>query len=369
MKTIAFIEDPVRCTGFSPAVIAAAKEAAGADAVLTVLDGDFTCEGFPAPFSLRERTMASLDAGADLTVSLPVSGTLHSESITLFAGIALLQRSHCADELAVLYHHADPKQIRDLAMLLFMETPDFQNYYKRVKARGASDETALADTCDHFIPGSPALLRDPVNASAVRLLTASAKLYHPVKARMVEISDLPYDPAAGPVPCFTEMQDCRMAVAFARVLPADEGALRQLLEESYGCSATLREKILEHAGELRAMTRFSDMIRLLSDDIHTPEKVRLFAQRLAVGMRWKDISVSLLYTYVPYIPVLAVSETGAALAKQLRGKTWSPTFWGFPENCQNSLFPAPDEIVGPDESLRLLREMDVRSGRIFETLN
>ena len=98
----------------------------------------------------------------------------------------------------------------------------------------------------------------------------------------------------------------------------------------------------------------------------------MIAQRLAVGMRWKDISVSLLYTYIPYIPVLAVAESGRALAKQLREKTWSPAFYALPEEFRTDaagVLASPDEIFSGDESQRLLREIDVRSGRIYEALS
>lgn len=153
----------------------AAREAAGADAVVAVMSGCFVQRGEAALLSPAARARMALSCGADAVVALPALWALRDAEHFALGGVALLNGLG-VDDIAFGAETADLPLLSRAAALLEAPGSAFQAALRRGLDAGLPHPAALCQAAEAAQPGLGALLSSPNNVLAVSYLRAMKRL-------------------------------------------------------------------------------------------------------------------------------------------------------------------------------------------------
>lgn len=153
----------------------AAREAAGADAVVAVMSGCFVQRGEAALLSPSARARMALSCGADAVVALPALWSLRDAEHFALGGVALLDGLG-VDAIAFGAETAELPLLSHTAALL--EAPDERLHAELCRGlnAGLPHPAAVSRAAEVVQPGLGALLSSPNNVLAVSYLRAMRRL-------------------------------------------------------------------------------------------------------------------------------------------------------------------------------------------------
>lgn len=113
-------------------------EVTKADAIVTVMSGNFTQRGEPALFNKWIRTEAALKSGINLVIELPVCYSTSSAELFAFGAVSLLNSIGIVDYISFGSENGDIKELMEIAKLLSTEDNDFKFRLKNFLKAGYS---------------------------------------------------------------------------------------------------------------------------------------------------------------------------------------------------------------------------------------
>ena len=134
-------------------------KAAGAEAVVAVLGGDFTQRGEPAFCPKELRAKAALRCGADLILELPLPYAIGSAERFAFGGVSLLAALRCIDLLSFGSESGDREGIWAVSEVL--SSPEYAETLKSCLAGGISMAAAREEAVRRILPEKADLLKNP----------------------------------------------------------------------------------------------------------------------------------------------------------------------------------------------------------------
>ena len=143
----------------------------GADAIVTVMSGNFVQRGEPALIQKWSRARAALIGGSDLVLELPLPYAVASAETFARGGIDILNRLGCVDEISFGSEVGDIKMLSAVARAL--QSEETEKALKENLDTGVSYPTAL-DRAIAEVLGEEyaAIIREPNNVLAIEYLKA-----------------------------------------------------------------------------------------------------------------------------------------------------------------------------------------------------
>ncbi|MGE5397809.1 MAG: nucleotidyltransferase [Chitinophagales bacterium] len=149
------------------------------DAVVCVMSGHFTQRGEPALVNKWLRTEMALRAGVDLVFELPFAFAARSASNFARGAVQLLERTGIVTHLSFGSETGDLKPLQNIATILNLEPPRFQNSLHKFLREGLNYPTARSRALETFISGNNSvhlntrsILLNPNNILAIEYLRA-----------------------------------------------------------------------------------------------------------------------------------------------------------------------------------------------------
>lgn len=143
----------------------------GADAIVTVMSGNFVQRGEPAIIDKRSRARAALIGGSDLVLELPLPYAVSSAETFARGGVDILNRLGCVDEISFGSESGDLKKLSAVARAL--QSEDTELALKANLDTGVSYPTALDRAIAEVLGEEYAMiLREPNNVLAIEYLKA-----------------------------------------------------------------------------------------------------------------------------------------------------------------------------------------------------
>ena len=136
-----------------------ARRMANADYTVVVMSPDFVQRGTPAIFDKYTRTRMALLAGADLVLELPICYATGSAEYFARGAIGMLDALGCVDTVCFGSETADGNLLSQLADILVLEPPVYQDVLRREQkagktfpqARATALAAVLADRDNEFL--------------------------------------------------------------------------------------------------------------------------------------------------------------------------------------------------------------------------
>lgn len=314
-------------------------KAAGAEAVVAVLGGDFTQRGEPAFCPKELRAKAALRGGADLILELPLPYAIGSAERFAFGGISLLAALGCVDVLSFGSESGDRAGIWAVSEVL--SSPEYTAELRSCLTAGIPVAAAREEAVRRILPEKADLLRNPNDSLGaeyckwVRKLMPGTEILTvkrygaghgemtAARSGIVSASYLrgfgapeemrPYMPeavyevlaegyAAGKFPADPE----KLATAML-------AKLRTLSEEEFAMLPDCAAEGFSHRiyNAARKAGTLSEFYALAKTKRYAMSRIRRIAAAAFTGA---DLSVQSL-DGPPYCRVLAMNETGAAVLK------------------------------------------------------
>lgn len=297
-------------------------------AVVCLMSGNYVQRGEPAVLDKLARARAALACGADVVLELPLTYAIRSAEGFADGAVDLFTKLGCVDTLAFGCEETDEEKILATAKALL--TPEFPGFLKIELAVGRSFPAARQRALERL--GADAeLLRAPNNILAVEYCKAIVRRGETITPLMMHregsyhLSDDPENPSAsflrgredwtGFVP--------EAALAAFRDAPRYSSAagerawlarLRAMSDEEFAA--------LPYGGEglWRKVAAACRTERTLEDVITAAKSKRYTRTRLMrlLLCAYLGISEQRLNEEAPYMRVLAVSERGQSLLREMK---------------------------------------------------
>ena len=315
---------------------------AGADAVVAVLGGEFTQRGEPAWCSKYLRAEAALLCGADLVLEMPVPYALGSAEKFAEGGIKILDALGCVDVLSFGSESGDAEKIMAFAAL--SEREDFIEEYKKALSEGISSPSARQKAAEKLAPELSSVAANPNDTLGAEYCKWLLRLDSKIKPSTVKRYGAGHGEAAvlksgiasaTYLRSFDEPEDIfpfvpykvyellaqdyregKLPFSEKKIEPAVLAVLRNMEEEDF-------EKIPDCAAEglyhrvfdsVREATSLDELYLLIKTKRYAMSRVKRIVAGAFLGL---DSSV-LKNSKLPYIRVLGMNETGAAVLKEAK---------------------------------------------------
>lgn len=341
----------------------AAKENCDAQYAICVMSGHFLQRGEPALFDKWSRAAMAVSAGADVVFELPCAYACRSAGVFARGSVELLAASGIVTHLCFGSEHGAIKQLQEIALLLAAEPAVFQTLLQDQLQQGKSFPAARFAALQEYYrltkPSGPqwdsAILTHPNNTLGIEYLIALEKLGNPMVPVTIKRYTANYHDKhiAGPIasasairhllevrgisadlnrvvpsPAAQIMQNCilqeqgpvfltaftRMALAFLRRATLEELAL--ILDVKEG----LEYKLKEAANTAASL---DDLLTALKSKRYTRTRLQRLLVYCLLNFQ-KHMAEALDEAGPQYLRVLAFSEQGQTLLKQMRKKAQLP---------------------------------------------
>lgn len=251
-----------------------AKEAAGADAALVVMSGDYVQRGAPALIPKRLRAQMALECGASAVLELPVCYATGSAEYFAAGAVALLDSLHCIDAVCFGSECGDLRTLSPIARILADEPDGYKSALRAYLREGHSFPKARQMALEAYAPGScdNNILSRPNNILGIEYLKA---LYH--SGSKIE-------------PC--------------TIRRAGSGYHEDTLSEGYASASAIRNALSLHGDDA------SDPLSRLQDHLPSPS-LRILSEAFQTRYPVFADDFSLLLKY------RLLSETASSLARYM----------------------------------------------------
>lgn len=155
-----------------------AKEVTGADAVITIMSGDYVQRGTPSIMPKHIRTQVALEAGADLVIELPVCYSCASAEYFARGAVSLLDHLNCVDAICFGSECGDMEALAKPARILADEPRAFQDLIRENLKSGMSFPLARQKALKSYLPDSQMneILEQPNNILGIEYMKALYQL-------------------------------------------------------------------------------------------------------------------------------------------------------------------------------------------------
>ncbi|UFJ42068.1 nucleotidyltransferase [Brevibacillus humidisoli] len=163
----------------------AARQAAGADACVAVMSGNFLQRGEPALVSKWARAEMALRVGIDLVIELPVPYATANAEVFAHGAISLLDRIGVVDAICFGSESGDIEWMRILAKTLAVEPPEFSQALREELSQGLSYPHAYARAVSRYMSNlgyENVPIDQPNNILGLNYLLALERIGSPMKA-------------------------------------------------------------------------------------------------------------------------------------------------------------------------------------------
>ena len=321
--------------------IAKTKDA-GAEAIVAVLGGEFTQRGEPAWCSKYLRAEAALSCGADLVLEMPVSYAVGSAERFAEGGIKILDALGCVDVLSFGSESGDAEKIMAFAAL--SEREDFIEEYKKALSEGISSPAARQKAAEKLAPELSSIAANPNDTLGAEYCKWLLRLGSKIKPSTVKRYGAGHGEAAvlksgiasaTYLRSFSEPEDIfpfvpykvyellakayregKLPFSEKKIEPAVLAVLRMMREDDF-------EKVPDCAAEglyhrVFDAVRESSNLPELYENIKTKRYAMSRVKRIVSGA-FLGLDDSVLKTAkLPYIRVLGMNDTGAAVLKEAK---------------------------------------------------
>ena len=321
--------------------IAKTKDA-GAEAIVAVLGGEFTQRGEPAWCSKYLRAEAALSCGADLVLEMPVPYAVGSAERFAEGGIKILDALGCVDVLSFGSESGDAEKIMAFAAL--SEREDFIEEYKKALSEGISSPAARQKAAEKLAPELSSVAANPNDTLGAEYCKWLLRLGSKIKPSTVKRYGAGHGEAAvlksgiasaTYLRSFDEPEDIfpfvpykvyellakayregKLPFSEKKIEPAVLAVLRMMREDDFKKVPDCAAEGLYH--RVFDAVRESSNLPELYENIKTKRYAMSRIKRIVSGA-FLGLDDSVLKTAeLPYIRVLGMNDTGAAVLKEAK---------------------------------------------------
>ena len=315
---------------------------AGAEAIVVVLGGEFTQRGEPAWCSKYTRAKAALLCGADLVLEMPVPYAVASAEKFAEGGISVLDALGCVVVLSFGSESGDAEKIMDFAKLF--EREDFIEEYKKSLSEGVSSASAREIAAKKLAPELASVAANPNDTLGAEYCKWLLRLGSKIKPETVKRYGAGHGEAAVlksgmasatylrtfsepedifpfvPYKCYEllaqDFREGKLPFSEKKIEPAVLAVLRTMDEDDFkkvpDCAAEgLYHRVFDAVQEA---TCLEELYLSIKTKRYAMSRVKRIVAGAFLGL---DSSV-LKEAKLPYIRVLGMNETGAAVLKEAK---------------------------------------------------
>lgn len=315
---------------------------AGAEAVVVVLGGEFTQRGEPAWCSKYTRAKAALLCGADLVLEMPVPYAVGSAERFAEGGIKILDALGCVDVLSFGSESGSAEKIMDFARLF--EKEEFIEEYKNALSEGISSPAARQKAAEKLAPELSSVAANPNDTLGAEYCKWLLRLNSKIKPETVKRYGAGHGEAAvlksgiasaTYLRSFEEPEDIfpfvpykvyellakdyregKLPFSEKKIEPAVLAVLRMMREEDFAKIPDCAAEGLYHRvyDAVREASSLEELYGLIKTKRYAMSRVKRIVSGAFLGL---DDSV-LKNADLPYIRVLGMNDTGAAVLKNAK---------------------------------------------------
>lgn len=330
------------------------KEVIGADYVVAAISGSFTQRGLPAIFDKFTRTKLALMAGIDLVAELPLCVSTGSAGYFALGGVKTLKGLGVTD-ICFGSECGDIDKLKNIASLLYQESPDMASLVKDNLANGCSYPLAVSNALIKLYPEYTDILDKPNNMLAIEYINAARTLDYDVAFHTLTRLGAAYNETD-----YSKLQDktfpsasmIRQAIASSEsvdkvvsMLPdvyqtqmaklCPNGRFNYLTEDDFTLplSTILNSPYADNLLNIEGVTndvlnrlkkamapshKFSDYINILHTKNLPQAKAGRILSHILLGVTDSDYDLLKSEKASPYIRILGVRESSTALLKLIK---------------------------------------------------
>ena len=273
-----------------------ARELTGADYVIVVMSGNYVQRGTPAMFDKYTRAEAALRSGADLVLELPVSAATGSAEYFASGAVKILADTGIVTDLCFGSECGSLMDLQKLADILAKEPEEYQILLRKYLKKGMSFPAARAHAMKDYAPDLASDLLDaPNNLLGLEYLKALKRLHSTILPHTIQregnayhditITDERSASASGIRDALMKSQgiftDCilqqlpfpELYKDYEGLSPISENSFSLLLlqklralqdqplEQYFGVSAELSNRIWNRLDEFSSFSGFTDLLK------------------------------------------------------------------------------------------------------------
>ena len=164
-----------------------ARELTGADYVIVVMSGNYVQRGTPAMFDKYTRAEAALRSGADLVLELPVSAATGSAEYFASGAVKILADTGIVTDLCFGSECGSLMDLQKLADILAKEPEEYQILLRKYLKEGMSFPAARAHAVKDYAPDLASDLLDaPNNLLGLEYLKALKRLHSTILPHTIQ---------------------------------------------------------------------------------------------------------------------------------------------------------------------------------------
>ncbi|MGM0410130.1 MAG: nucleotidyltransferase [Bacillota bacterium] len=170
------------------------KKITNSNAVICIMNGNFTQRGVPAITNKWTRTKMALLAGVDLVIELPLVFGIRSANYFANGAVKLLDQSNIVDYLVFGSEAGNIKILKDIAKFLNKNDKNYQQIIKKEIKKGYSYPKARENALKNFFHEKKYInqIKNPNNILAIEYLRSILKNNSSIKALTIKRSDNNY---------------------------------------------------------------------------------------------------------------------------------------------------------------------------------
>ncbi len=334
MKALIFFEDGHRSAVSLNREAAWLRKKYQPEALLGISAGDFRANGLPYAESAVSRADSLCQGGADLVLSLPAASMLGGFGKKDFATVALAQRLHAAQTIALPCRPSDGQSLeqcveilRSCAMVIFREIPVYRSAFRNNLKQSLPFHLAQLQAAAACVPEGETLLRFRENRQTIRLLDAMLQLYYMPAIEFFDIRDTgaacaeSESGSSGDWPEMRRIFEANAARTLKHFLTEQAGAS---LADIAGCTEEMIRALQSHDAEIRHAVSLQTVVDILVPHSPSEEAARLFLLRILLQITHSNMQINGLHLYTPYCHLLAGNPQKTDLLEAVRQSSWVP---------------------------------------------
>lgn len=355
MKTVGIISEYNPFHNGHKYHIQAAKEACGADYAVCIMSGSFVQRGEPAIFDKWSRARMAVANGADLVIELPVVYACQPAEIFALGAVKILNSMGMVDYICFGSELGDTSALQKLAKLLHNEPQAFKQLLKAQLEQGISYPKAVSNALATYIGSEESIdtddvLRNPNNVLGIEYIKALMALDSSIEPVAVKRIVSGYNDVditssiASATAVRGEIKENGISEKARLSMPASSIAIIEsnlksnrhpLYLNDFSDLLLYRLRLIEEAqlrkylnvregieNRLKKYAQTSSDCEELIEAVKTKRYTRTYIQRLLchllLDIQKSDIALFKEINCPSYIRVLAFSEKGPGLLKEVR---------------------------------------------------
>lgn len=311
--------------------------------VVCILSDNFVQRGDISIISKFDRASLAVECGADLCVELPCPWSMSFAENFAFGALSLIKNLKCVDKIYFGSECGDIELLKKAAGILSGNSLNI-DLKKQINENGETYAKALQTALERNYPELKGIISEPNNTLGIEYINAAKKLninidFETVKRigsghnsnKADEFTSSTFIRQCISTGNTEEIKNAVPAPVYEKLKFADTANLLKLDTAILAYLRTLKKENLANLPDVSEglENRVYSAIRMAHtfDELITEAKSKRYTlariRRICLSA-FLDIDNSFIYEEVPYLKVLAVSETGKSIIKKMSGKTDIP---------------------------------------------